>query len=90
MSNNIGGAIDPIEWNGSGSSTSVSPRKEYIPRNTSGNNSNENWRRSRLDEDLQTTGDGWRASNYNKWRRFLFFFFFSSNLYVFGFSHIIK
>lgn len=39
-----------------------------MPRSTS---SNENWRKSRLDEDLQATGDGWRANSYNKWRRSL-------------------
>lgn len=68
------GLSDTLDWNGSSSTTS--PRKDYLSRS---NNIGESWRRSRLEDENQSsingTSDGWRSSGSGnsgsmyKWRK---------------------
>lgn len=69
-----GSATNDSDWNGTSSTTSPSPRKDFLMRSTS---SGESWRRTRLDEEggsSNINGEGWRGSGGSnsmyKWRKY--------------------
>lgn len=81
-----------FDWNGTSTTGSPSPRKDFSAlRPTS---SGESWRRGRYDEDNPSTnlnGEGWRSSgsgSAHKWRMFDFEFWkrLNDNLTMFGYS----